>query len=427
MPSEYNIDQLYEELDTIESRISLLESNSAQKGEYFESIVEQFEEPKCCSPCDNGNGEDGGGSGGDNGGGNGGDDGGGSTIEGEPFIIRYDATTLNNENGVEVLQSFSNVTVKYTLREVVGVIKVTINDGAVRTYGNGYLVINDFQVYRGDVVKIYGSFKRINIDHMAVFHEDHDKYIYDIDSFGDNPLTHVTCGENVRHVPKVKPPTLGVSGMFGSESDGQRYFTGEDVVDWDVSGIVSFANTFKRCSHMTVSLAHWDYTNATEIGGFLAGSSAQFGNYLFPSVVNAGYVFGGSITKNLSVSIPLANATSTLFSDGLDIAPGVMVTASLSSTTTVQGMFSNSTFGSGCVLNLNVPNATNYESLFSSSDFIGGCTLNVDYTNAENVNYLFGWCDFTQASTEFKDSLRALHITTLNSAPRVFDGSIGMD
>lgn len=54
MPTEDNINQLYEELDILESRISQLESNTTQRGEYFKSIIEQIEEPKCCSPCDNG-------------------------------------------------------------------------------------------------------------------------------------------------------------------------------------------------------------------------------------------------------------------------------------------------------------------------------------------------------------------------------------
>ncbi len=48
---ENAINQLYEELATLGSRISLLESNSTQRGGYFQSILEQVEKPKCCDPC----------------------------------------------------------------------------------------------------------------------------------------------------------------------------------------------------------------------------------------------------------------------------------------------------------------------------------------------------------------------------------------
>lgn len=64
MSTEDSINQLYEELDVLESRISQLEGNNTQRGGYFKNIIEQIEEPKCCDPCGNGNG----GSGGDNGG-----------------------------------------------------------------------------------------------------------------------------------------------------------------------------------------------------------------------------------------------------------------------------------------------------------------------------------------------------------------------
>ena len=60
---ENTINLLYEELDVLESRISQLEGSNTQRGEYFKSIMEQIEEPKCCSPCGNGNGN--GGDGGD--------------------------------------------------------------------------------------------------------------------------------------------------------------------------------------------------------------------------------------------------------------------------------------------------------------------------------------------------------------------------
>lgn len=51
MLTENTINQLYEELDILESRISQLESNNTQRGGYFKSILEQVEKPKCCDPC----------------------------------------------------------------------------------------------------------------------------------------------------------------------------------------------------------------------------------------------------------------------------------------------------------------------------------------------------------------------------------------
>ena len=73
--TENTINLLYEELNVLESRISQLEGSNTQRGEHFKGIMEQIEEPKCCSPCGNGNGnggDDGGGTGGTGTGGNGG-------------------------------------------------------------------------------------------------------------------------------------------------------------------------------------------------------------------------------------------------------------------------------------------------------------------------------------------------------------------